>query len=1289
MAQAEIDGFIDRQRAIPRVIHRTEEHEQYRAVDIWNTLLADYPDHAEIIFAVGRVGRRLPELLSGNTALTQPESPRSVLASIFGKQSKSRLLTAVLNSIGDARGRMPPGDRLGILEVSSHGQTIAAELAPFLDPNHEDLVVVANSVQELRFTEDLVRDHPWVALDTVVKSGMQSAESQEDGSESPITTHRVNKAFRSDIAIVYLDFRTDTENYRAVDYALTCLKPGGALIVIGHHPTRWVDFVLGMNASWWGDQPLNIEKSPQITRATWETRLAGLGLERVSHMEASREAEAGAYLLIGKKPSAGSKESWISANETPRSWLLISDSGEHSVRFASQLARTLQQFGGIATVSSAQDQPSIANQISEMEAQFGELDGIIHLHGLGNTAVSSAVDRCMLTAQIVSACESTGSMAPVLILTSEVFAQVNSTLDHPSYDHILAGFTRSLLNEHTANRIRLIDIEPLCSDQSAFINLVEEILLNSRETEVCLSEGRGRFVPRVQALHEHQPIERRLSMLPANQEATSDENCHRDNLRLCFTQPGQLRNLIWEPIPRVNLSPDEVEVAVRSTGLNFRDIMYTLGLLSDEGIEGGFAGPTLGLEFAGKVTRVGSAVTHVSVGDRVVGFGPGCFAKWVVTSGAAVSYIPRKLSYEAAATIPSAFLTSYYALCHLAQLSEGERVLIHGAAGGVGLAAIQFAKWRRAEIFATAGSDEKRELLKMIGVDHVLDSRSLRFADEIMALTHGQGVDVILNSLAGEAINRNFSLLRPFGRFLELGKRDFYENTRIGLKPFRNNISYFGIDADQLMHERPELTRQLFSEVIGLFEHGTLHALPYTSFEAREVESAFRYMQQSQQIGKVVITYRNGYPAPDAGALPPIKRDAFTLRPDGSYLVTGGLRGFGLRTAQWLARKGAKHLILVGRSGPSTDEAQKGIADIQSLGATVTALSCDVTDMVALRTSLAPWRENIRGIVHAAAVIEDSLIRNLSKDALTRVLEPKVSGARNLHAISLDLSLDFFALYSSATTLFGNPGQAAYVAANSWLEGLAQFRRSKGLPATCILWGAIEDAGFLARNSQIRESLQQRMGGRALSADSALDQLDAVLSNSDPGEVGVLEFDWQALARFLPTSGAPRFESLARGLANDNVVDQDIDFRQIAQHLDDDELIRRLVELIRNELGQILRIAPEKLQTEKSMYDMGLDSLMAVELVVALESRFQVRLPVMALSESPTIGRLADKLKSILRASTGEDCDPASNLDASTYSQAATLVRQHDSESTPEEILALVKKLDHPARHAEPGGVAP
>jgi NADPH:quinone reductase-like Zn-dependent oxidoreductase/acyl carrier protein len=677
------------------------------------------------------------------------------------------------------------------------------------------------------------------------------------------------------------------------------------------------------------------------------------------------------------------------------------------------------------------------------------------------------------------------------------------------------------------------------------------------------------------------------------------------------------------------------------------------------------------MEFAGIVTSTGSKTVGYSVGDLVVGFGSSSFSDRLVTKASAVAHIPPGISFSAAATIPSTFFTAYYALHHLAQLQEGEKVLIHGAAGGVGIAAIQIAKWCGAEIFATAGSDEKRDFLRLLGVDHILDSRSLAYADDIMEITEGKGIDVVLNSLAGEAINRNFRILKPFGRFLELGKRDFYENTKIGLRPFRNNITYFGIDADQLMSERPALTKKLFGEMMTLFNDRVLHPLPYHAFEAEDIVDAFRYMQQAKQIGKIIITYRNGISA-SYKRKTEARRD-LALPADASYLVTGGLGGFGLKTAEWLAAKGAKNLVLLSRRGPTTDEAKEGIARLEAQGVKVLAKSCDITKreaLIAVLKEAAASLPPLKGVVHAAVVIEDGLVRNLEADQIAKVFQPKILGAQYLHELTQNEKLDFFVMYSSATTLFGNPGQSAYVAANMWLEGLARQRRAMGLPATCALWGAIDDAGFLARNEKIKDALQGRMGGAALNSAVALDALENLLLENRSGE-GVLELDWKALNRFLPSANAPKFAKLARQSGGDDESDTDgVDIQRMLAELPDAELISTFIEMLKQQVGEILRVPTDKIDPTRSIYDMGLDSLMGVELVVAMESVFGTRLPVMALSESPTIAKLAERLIAQLRGNDGKESEDA------VAKHIQQVAGQHSTEFNAEQLASLSEQIN-------------
>ena len=440
------------------------------------------------------------------------------------------------------------------------------------------------------------------------------------------------------------------------------------------------------------------------------------------------------------------------------------------------------------------------------------------------------------------------------------------------------------------------------------------------------------------------------------------------------------------------------------------------------------------------------------------------------------------------------------------------------------------------------------------------------------------------------------------------------------------------------MCQRPDLTQRLFSEVMKLFADGVLTPLPLQTFPAEDVVDAFRYMQQARHIGKIVVTYCKGLSCFEPQK--PTKEQSLCLSADGTYLVTGGLGGFGLETARWLVDKGARHLVLVSRSGSGGEEARATIAEMAAKGVNVLARACDVTSREALKTlfsELSLVSPPLKGVVHAAVVIEDGLIRNLSEGQLERVLAAKMLGADYLDELTRNLSLDFFVLYSSATTFFGNPGQAAYVAANYYLESLARNRRAMGLPATCVCWGAIDDAGFLARNKKIKDALQSRMGGQAIRARNALGYLEKMLLNKQSG-LGVLELDWRSLARFLPTAKTPRFVRVApQFFGEERGGESNIDVAQMLLEFGDGALKEAFTSIVKEEVGRILRISQDKIDANASIYDMGLDSLMGVELVLALEERFGTKIPVMAISESPTAMKLAEKLIAQLRGSEGKD----------------------------------------------------
>ncbi|NYT74386.1 type I polyketide synthase [Halomonas sp. QX-2] len=1217
------------------------EEAQHSPDVIWQLLVQDYPDYFAPIHLVGRLGLHQQALRSGTSDLETLGISHDHLARLnrvlVGESGWQALAGELAELIDALIAELPAGQRLQLLEAGPSAPALGERLlersaqALYHDLTHYRVITTLDSTRHQ--AEQLQERFPLM--------DMQHLDQNEFAAlTAPIGVEKAQ------IAFVSVDITHPAATRQLIEALPEQLAPGAQVMLIGIAPSRWLDDLLATP----GIDQTALE---QDTLISW---LNDQGFV-VSAPMALEESDSGAYLLHAHYPLAAAGDE---STTVQRRHLVVADHSSEAL--AANLVEALQQLGTSALLSVSQSEPAelLAHALSQPELAQPELAqstpdnqgeltlNVIDLRGLGANSTEAQTARCNHALQWTLALEQHSLAASLWLVTNGVSALWQATLpasatDTPG-DAALWGFGRSLANEAVGHSVYLLDIPATVSEPAlhAWATLLTQ---PDSENEALIDNQGHRFATRLRTLPAPHPA-------AAGQTNEQTKQPHQA-MSLGFAMPGQLRQLTWRPRPLPQVSADEVEISVKATGLNFRDVMYTLGLLSDEAIENGFAGPTLGLEFSGVVKAVGSNVTHVTPGQAVVGFGPASFSDKVIASQHAVAALPEGISFAAAATIPTTFFTVYYALKHLARVEPGEKILIHGAAGGVGIAALQIAQWLGAEIYATVGSEEKRDFLRLMGIERLYDSRSLTFAEEILEDTQGEGVDVVLNSLAGEAINQNLRALRPFGRFLELGKRDFYENTHIGLRPFRNNLSYFGIDSDQLMKVQPALTQRLFGEMMALFNDGTLSPLPFTSFSHTQVIDAFRYMQQARQIGKVVVTYEQPIAPPKNEVL---GTAAMQLPADASYLVSGGLGGFGLRTAQWLVEKGARQLILLSRSGPTSEEAQAAIASFEQQGVTVLAAACDITDRTALadvleraKGELAP----LRGIVHAATVIDDGLIRNLDAERIQKVLAPKIDGARHLDALTRETELDFFVLYSSATTLFGNPGQANYVAANHWLEAFAANRRAAGLPATCVRWGAIEDVGFLARNTRTRDALQERLGGSALRSDDALKVLEQMLLAPGPS-LGVLELEWGALARFLPTAEAPRFNEIARASDDDGSMDADDDISALLADLSPEELHSTVTDLLRAELASILLIDEEKLDIHRSVYDMGFDSLMGVELMTAIENRLGVQVSVMVLSEASTLDKLAGVL--IQKMHQHDDVEDA------PQDAIASLAAQHGAE---------------------------
>lgn len=663
-----------------------------------------------------------------------------------------------------------------------------------------------------------------------------------------------------------------------------------------------------------------------------------------------------------------------------------------------------------------------------------------------------------------------------------------------------------------------------------------------------------------------------------------------------------------------------------ATGLNFRDVLWALSMLPEEILEDGFAGPRLGLEVSGQVTAIGPGVVDFAVGDSVVAFAQSGFATHVVVPEMVVAPMPAGLDPAAAATVPVAFLTAYYALCTCARLRKGEWLLVHGGAGGVGLAALQIAKWKGARVIATAGSREKRALVAALGAEHVLDSRSLAFVDDVRRIT-GDGVDVVLNSLFGEMMERSLNCLRPFGRFVELGKRDYVANTHIGLRPFRRNLSYFGVDLDQVLQHQGEDGARMFREVMALFAEGGLRPLPYQPFAADETSDAFRLMQQSGHVGKIVVTP----PAP--GSVARVQRNAFTVSAEGVHLVTGGLGGFGIEAARWLADRGAKRIVLVGRSGKPNEEGRAVVAELAAQGVRVETKACNITSrraVEALIEGIEARGERLAGVIHGAMVLQDGLINAIEPETLEAVIAPKVIGAGHLDAATRGRKLDYFVLFSSATTFIGNPGQGSYVAANGFMEGVARQRRRLGLPALAVAWGAIGDVGVLARNKAVMETLASRVGVTPMDARLCLDLMAEALESqgkaSDEGVIAIAAMHWGKARERLATLRSPSYASLGGDQQAESGTVAAINIGALLRSQDIDAVRKTVSDAIVEDIARILRLPKDDISRVRQLSEIGLDSLMGVELGASLQERFALDAPPAGISSGLTVNELTETL---------------------------------------------------------------
>ena len=1125
----------------------------------------------------------------------------------------SHWLAAIAAAVSTAGRSLPEGRGLRILEIGAGTGGLASQVLPLLERGLHAYTFSDISAAFFSGAAQKLAAFPEVEF--------KIFDLEKLGPEQGLDASTFDFIIGTNVLHAVRDVRAALHNLHGL------LAPGGSLIFMDTAtPQLWTETVFGLTSGWWRfmDRDLRPEQ-PLLKRAQWETVLGETGFVETASLPGligptGGEGQIGLLARKSRDKTSLADEIQLPGPEE-KSWLVFADGSG----VGEALVSRLRAMGARCRVATPGDdfefdgadaftlRPGTLEDWQQLvhKCQDSAPERIVYLWNLDNNGDDMATNPDALL-HLTQALE---SAAPAAKLRLDLVtrnaqpagrdARPTAVMQAPS-----VGLMRVILNEHSNLAWRAIDLpaEPSPADT---VSIWKELSRKDKEREIAL-RGEARYT-------------RRLDRGRLSSEQWLDPTLA---LRLESGERGRLETLRFAPFEPPPCGPGQVLIEVKAAGMNFRDVLKSLALYPGDAPDARIFGDEVG----GIIKAIGSDVEHLVPGDRVFGLAVFGIATHAIARAGDVRKIPAGLTFEAAATIPVVFMTAWHALRNVARLREGECVLVHAGAGGVGMAAIQIALHLGAEVIATAGSPSKRALLRTLGVEHVIDSRRGDFAESVLQITDGKGVDVVLNALAGEAIPMGLSCLAEFGRFIEIGKRDIYQNARIPLRPLRNNASFHVVAMDAVFHGNEELTREMLEEISGLIEKGALRPLPYRAFPASRIDSAFRLMAGGKHIGKVVVAFQTPF-VPRRGE---VGAPGFEVKADGCYLITGAFGGYGKVLARWLIECGARHLVLTSRSGASTPEAEEFVADLQERGAEVRVVSADIgvpDDVRRLLAEIKSGGQPLRGLFHLAMVIDDAPLAALTPGRMRTVLEPKAQGAWLLHEATREMKLDCFVMFSSVSSIFGNPAQGNYSAANAFLDSLAHHRQALGLPALTVNWGVLGGEGFVARNERVAEFLA-RQGTMAISPGEATALLESFLRAGTAQAISI-RVDWGKWRQFFRgMQENPLLERIFATLENQESVGATSDWRSRIDAAAPAEKQVVICQAVRETVGSVLRVKPDSLRDDQPLTDLGLDSLMGVEIETSLEAAVGVALPPTSLMRARTIGQIASLIANHLGGAT-------------------------------------------------------
>jgi acyl transferase domain-containing protein/NADPH:quinone reductase-like Zn-dependent oxidoreductase/SAM-dependent methyltransferase len=1155
-------------------------------------LAAQYPLGQGELALTTRCGEQLAGALTGTVDPLQLLFPGGSLdsaAQMYERSPFSHFYNSLAaETVAAAVAALPSGQRVRILEIGAGTGGTTAHVLPLLPAGRVDYTYTDVSPHFLVRARQKFAEFPFVEYRPLDVEGDMAGQGF------------AGQQF--DIVVAANVLHATTDLGRTFANVAHVLAPGGALVMVEMvRRQRFIEITFGLTEGWWKFTDSDIRPEHLLlTGSAWQRVLDSNGFvdSQVAPADTAGESADAAAALTVQAVLVATR---AAATEEGRCWVILADDV-----VGAELATDVQRRGGRAVVVTPgptwlavggdrfELDPTDPAGFEQLVAAVGAaaIDEVVHLWSLEAPVGANARERAQRPLGsllfLSRALANPGAGVHLAVVTRG--AQPAGGVAPDAEQTLVWGAAKTIALEHPELGPRCIDLDPVAPIDTDV--LLDALITAGAEDQIALRGGE-RFAARL--------------VSPPQRSAVAP-------FELTCSDRGSLDGLVVRPAPRREPQAGEVEIRVHATGLNFKDVLNVLGMYP------GDPGP-LGGECSGIVVGIGADVTGLAVGDRVVALAPGAFRSHVTCAAHFVLPLPGSMSMVVGASVLTANVTAEFALFHRAGLRAGERVLIHAAAGGVGLAAVALALAAGAEIFATAGNDDKRAHLGALGVAHVYDSRSLDFAAQVMADTGGEGVDVVLNSLAGDFIGASLGLLRDGGRFLEIGKRDHLTDERAAV--LGRGIVYDVIDWTESTRTEPQLIRSMMERALARAAAGSIAALPVQTFDIADAAGAFRFMAQARHTGKIVIVQ------PDAVYDRP--RD---IRPDGAYLVTGGLTGLGLLTAQHLASRGARHLALLGRRAPS-HETLAAIEAMRADGVSVLVIAADVSErgdvvpaLDAIRSAMPP----LRGVFHSAGALDDASIGTMTWEQVTNVLAAKVDGALLLDELTRHDPLDHFVLYASIAALLGSPGQANHVAANVFLDALAERRVALSLPALSIDWGAWGEIGAAADLGV--DKLVGERGIRVMTPADGLAVLDDLLDGMSP-HVGVSPMDWPVLLRRSGSTAVPPYFTEAvvgterrpvTPVPNTRAVD-------LAARLAGTAPERRqelLLGFVRDHAAHVLALPAAQVGDRTPLSDLGLDSLMAVELRNLLGAAVETTHPIPAtlVFDYPTIEAITGFLAS-------------------------------------------------------------